>query len=606
MSELRDRVTGLMPQALADLAELVAMRSVADVRQFPAEECVRAARWTAEAFTAAGVPADLHETPDGTFAVIGHRPAPAGAPTVLLYSHYDVQPPGEGWQSPPWELTERAGRLYGRGAADCKGNIIMHLTALRAAADPAVGVRVVIEGSEEQGTDGLEKFLAGSPELFEADAIVIGDTGNCAVGVPTFTTSLRGGTNLVVTVTTMRSALHSGSVGGAAPDALAALIHLLGTLRDASGNTTIRGLRCDQRWDGVQYPLDQFRRDAGILDGVGVAGTGTVSDMLWARPALTVLGIDCPPVVGSAAAVQPRAAARLNLRVPPGIDGQEACEALVAHLRAAAPWQARVEIDAESVGAPFLARTGGPAYAAMTAALSESYGKRVSTQGEGGSIPLCGALQEAFPKAEIMLIGVEEPAALIHAPDESVDPTEIEHLALAEALFLQSYGRQSLVDVQGLVEAAPGAGAGDDLHRTGLGVAAEEQVALTGQFDGLGDLAVGEGDPGAGGDIEAGLDDAVVAEGDADTGVRAEQAALAERDDLLAAAGQGAHDRRAAADVAAVADDDAGADPALDHGAAESAGVEVDEALVHDGGARSEVSTKSHARGIAHTHTSGY
>lgn len=435
---MRARVAGLMGRARRDLAELVAMRSVADARLFPVEECVRAARWTADAFTGAGVPCKLYETPDGSQAVIGHRPGPDGAPTVLLYAHYDVQPPGEGWESSPWELTERGGRWYGRGAADCKGNIIVHLTALRAT-EPDVGVKVVVEGSEEQGTDGLERLLEQNPELFRADAIVIGDTGNFAVGDPTFTTALRGQANVIVTVTTMRSAVHSGVFGGAAPDALAALVHMLGTLRDAAGNTTIQGLPGDQRWDGAQYPLDRFRRDAGILDDVAVTGTGTIADMLWARPALTILGLDCPPVVGSAAAVQPAARARLNLRVPPGLDPQEACEALTAHLRAVAPWHARVEVEPEGLGRPFQARTGGPAYAAMTAALTEAYGKKVVTQGMGGSIPLCGAFQRHFPEAEIMLLGVEEPRALIHAADESVDPSEIENLALAEALFLEHY-----------------------------------------------------------------------------------------------------------------------------------------------------------------------
>ena len=414
------------------------MRSVADARVFPAEECARAAQWTADAFTGAGVPCKLHETPDGSQAVIGYRPGPAGSPTVLLYSHYDVQPPGEGWASSPWELVERDGRWYGRGAADCKGNIVMHLTALRAA-EPNVGVRVVIEGSEEQGTDGLERFLDRCPELFQADAIVIGDTGNFAVGAPTFTTCLRGQANVVVTVTTMRGAVHSGMFGGAAPDALTALIHMLGTLRDAAGNTTVQGLPCDQRWEGAQYPVEQFREDAGILDDVAVTGTGTIADMLWARPALTVLGVDCPPVVGSAAAVQPSARARLNLRIPPGIDPREACDALAAHLRAVAPWHARVDVERESLGIPFQARTGGPAYAAMTAALSEAFGKKVLTQGQGGSIPLCGAFQRHFPDAEIMLLGVEEPRARIHAANESVDPSEIEGMALAEALFLAGY-----------------------------------------------------------------------------------------------------------------------------------------------------------------------
>ncbi|MCD0450438.1 dipeptidase [Actinocorallia sp. API 0066] len=436
---MRARVAELMGRAKRDLGELVAFRSVADARQFPEEECLEAARWTADAFTEAGVPCKLRETPDGSHAVVGHRPGPEGSPTVLLYAHYDVQPPGEGWTSDPWRLTERGGRWYGRGAADCKGNVVMHLTALRAA-EPRVGVKVVIEGSEEQGTGGLERLLRHDPELFEADAVVVADTGNTAVGVPTFTTSLRGRAGVVVTVTTMESALHSGTVGGAAPDALAALIHMLGTLCDAAGNTTIRGLKSDQRWHGAPYPLERFRRDAGVLDGVGVAGTGTVSDMLWARPALTVLGIDCPPVVGSTAAVQPSARARLNLRVPPGIDPGAACDALMAHLQAVAPFHAKVEIEPEGIGSPFLARTGGPAYTTMTAALCEAYGKKVVTRGEGGSIPLCPALHRAFPKAEIMLLGVAEPASRIHAPDESVDPSEIRHLAVAEALFLRDYG----------------------------------------------------------------------------------------------------------------------------------------------------------------------
>ncbi|WP_232835913.1 dipeptidase [Actinocorallia populi] len=435
----RGLVAGLMGRARRDLGELVAMRSVADPERFPAEECLRAAQWTADAFTGAGVPCKLYETPDGSQAVVGHRPGPEGAPTVLLYSHYDVQPPGEGWSSSPWELADRDGRWFGRGAADCKGNIVMHLTALRAVPEPAVGVKVVVEGSEEQGTDGLERFLERHPDVFEADAIIIGDTGNLAVGVPTFTTCLRGQVNVLVTVTTMAGALHSGMYGGAAPDALAALVHMLGTLRDASGNTTIRGLPCDQRWDGAQYPVEQFRQDAGILDGVAVTGTGTIADMLWARPALTVLGLDCPPAVGSVAAVQPTARARLNLRIPPDMDPEDAYDALTAHLADVTPWHARVEIELESLGRPFLARTGGPAYTAMTAALSEAYGRKVVTQGQGGSIPLCGAFQRHFPDAEIMLMGVEEPRALIHAADESVDPSEIENLALAEAIFLECY-----------------------------------------------------------------------------------------------------------------------------------------------------------------------
>ncbi|BDT97246.1 dipeptidase [Nocardia sputorum] len=443
VAELRAAVAGLMGQAKTDLAQLVSFRSVADPRQYPIEECDRAAQWVADAFAAAGLTAvGLHETPDGTKAVVASRPAPDGAPTVLLYCHYDVQPPLDeaAWRTPPWELTERDGRWYGRGSADCKGNIVMHLTALRALGpDLPVGVTMVAEGSEEQSTGGLERFVEAEPELLRADAIVVGDCGNFAAGVPTLTQTLRGGVNVVVTVETLAGPLHSGMFGGPAPDALAALIRLLASLRDERGNTTIDGLPNDQVWPGVQYPSEQFHTDARVLGGVELVGDGTVADLLWARPALTVLGIDAPPVVGSAAAIPATARARLNLRIPPGTDPDQAYRALVAHLEAHTPWRARLTVELEGTGAPFRSPTGGPARAAMEAALAASYGRPATTQGQGGSIPLCNVFATTYPDAEIMLLGVEEPKALIHAPNESVDPKEIEHMALAEAIFLATY-----------------------------------------------------------------------------------------------------------------------------------------------------------------------
>lgn len=443
VAELRAAVAGLMGQAKTDLAQLVSFRSVADPRQYPIEECDRAAQWVADAFAAAGLTAvGLHETPDGTKAVVASRPAPDGAPTVLLYCHYDVQPPLDeaAWRTPPWELTERDGRWYGRGSADCKGNIVMHLTALRALGpDLPLGVTVVAEGSEEQSTGGLERFVEAEPELLRADAIVVGDCGNFAAGVPTLTQTLRGGVNVVVTVETLAGPLHSGMFGGPAPDALAALIRLLASLRDERGNTTIDGLPNDQVWPGVQYPSEQFHADARVLGGVELVGDGTVADLLWARPALTVLGIDAPPVVGSAAAIPATARARLNLRIPPGTDPDQAYRALVAHLEAHTPWRARLTVELEGAGAPFRSPTGGPARAAMEAALAASYGRPATTQGQGGSIPLCNVFATTYPDAEIMLLGVEEPKALIHAPNESVDPKEIEHMALAEAIFLATY-----------------------------------------------------------------------------------------------------------------------------------------------------------------------
>ncbi|MFW2241079.1 dipeptidase [Rhodococcus opacus] len=441
--EIRSTVAALMPTARDELAELVAMRSVADPRQFPPEECVRAAVWVRDAFIGAGIGhVELLETSDGSHAVVGHQPAPDGAPTVLLYCHYDVQPPGDEklWHTDPFTLTERDGRWYGRGAADCKGNIVMHLLALRALGTPfPVGIRIVAEGSEEMGTGGLENLVEARPELFDADMILVVDTGNAAVGSPTVTTTLRGIANVVVHVETLAGEVHSGMFGGPAPDALAALVQILATLRDADGNTVVDGLESDQKWTGVDYSEAQFRTDAGVLDGVRLAGSSSVADAVWARPALTILGIDCPPVVGSAAAIQPRASARLNLRVPPGMDPQKAQDALAAHLENAAPWNARVTVEREAVGSPFRATTDGPGYAALGAAMEEAFGKELGTVGQGGSIPLCNVFSAVVPTAEIALIGVEEPRCLIHAPNESVDPGEIENLAVAEALFLQRF-----------------------------------------------------------------------------------------------------------------------------------------------------------------------
>ena len=440
----RERIAQLMPQAHKELAELVALRSVADPRQFPAEECERAARWVQEKFAEIGFSdARLEETPDGSMAVVGSRPcSDPQAPTVLLYAHYDVQPPldDDAWRTPPFELTEVNGRWYGRGAADCKGNIVMHLAALRALGeDVPVNLKLVVEGSEEQGTGGLEAFVVAHPDLLRADAILVCDTGNASVGHPAATVSLRGMVNVVVTVEALASEIHSGMFGGPAPDALAALVSMLATLRDEQGNTTVTGLDGSRQWTGAPYPPEQFRTDAGVLDGVSLLGDGTVSDMLWARPALTILGIDCPPVLGSAAAVVPRAAARLNLRIPPGISPETAEPALIAHLRAAAPWGVHVAVEVEATGSPFEAATDGPAYRAIMEAAQEAYGTPMASLGQGGSIPLCNVFEKTYPDAEIILMGVEEPLALIHAPNESVDPSEIENMALTETIFLQRY-----------------------------------------------------------------------------------------------------------------------------------------------------------------------
>lgn len=441
-----ETVASLMPRAREELAELVAFTSVADFEQFPRSESEKAARWVADALRAEGFEdVAVLDTPDGTQSVYGHLPGPEGARTVLLYAHYDVQPPLDeaAWATPPFELTERDGRWYGRGAADCKGGVIMHLLALRAlkaSGGVPVHVKVIVEGSEEQGTGGLERYAEQHPGLLEADAIVIGDSGNFRLGLPTVTTVLRGMAMVRVEVGTLEGNLHSGQFGGAAPDALAALIRVLDSLRAEDGSTAVDGLDGDAAWDGLPYEEEQFRRDAKVLDGVGLIGSGSVADRIWARPAVTVLGIDCPPVLGATPSVQAGARALISLRVPPGTDAAEAAKLLQRHVEAHTPWGARVRVEQIGQGQPFRADPTSPAYRAMADAMAVAYpGEEMQYAGQGGSIPLCNTLATLYPEAEILLIGLSEPEAQIHAVDESVSPEELERLSVAEALFLRNY-----------------------------------------------------------------------------------------------------------------------------------------------------------------------
>ncbi|HEU4331563.1 MAG TPA: dipeptidase [Lapillicoccus sp.] len=440
-------VDGLMARARADLERLVAIPSIASEDRLPVPEGRATAELVASLYRKVGVTdLDLVDADDGSVVVIGRSEGPEGAPRVLLYTHYDVQPVGElsAWSSDPWTLTERDGRWYARGAADCKGNLVMHLTALRALRDVdggwPVSLTVVCEGSEEMSTGGLERLVEARPELFAADVIVVADSGNVEAGVPTVTTSLRGTGSVLVTVRTLEGPVHSGQFGGAAPDAMAALIRVLGTLRDEAGATTVTGVPADGSWSGAAYPVERFRSDAGVLDGVDVIGGADVAASLWARPVATVLAIEGPAVKDVTASVSAEARAVVNLRVPPGVDAAAAQQRLVDQLSAAVPWNARITVEPKTLGRPFSARTDGPAYAALGKAMEEAFGQPMVQTGQGGAIPLCVALAEANPGAEILLIGVEEPASRIHAPNESVSPDELRRTALAEAFFLRALG----------------------------------------------------------------------------------------------------------------------------------------------------------------------
>ncbi len=428
-----------MPELRADLESLVRIPSCA-FPGFPREPVHEAAERTSQLFVDAGLSAELLPIEDGEPAVVAR--GGAGAKRVLLYAHYDVQPAGDlsAWHTDPFVPVEKHGRLYGRGAADDKSGIVMHVGAVKAlrAALGSVPVEVValIEGEEECGGP-LPDYVLHHPEAVQADAIVIGDVGNRAVGEPTFVTALRGLVDCQVEVRTLPRPAHSGMYGGPAPDALLALIRVLDTLRDENGDTVIiPGFE----WRGAPADEAEFREELGMSADQPLLGTGPLADRLVSRPAVSVIGLDAPPVEGAINAVVPYARAKVSMRIPPGTDTQGAMNALCDHLRAAAPWGVDVVVTPGEQGRGCAIATDGPAYAAARWAMETAFGKPAAESGEGGSIPLVAALQEVVPQAEVLLIGAEDPGALIHAPNESVDLKELENMVLAEALFLARLG----------------------------------------------------------------------------------------------------------------------------------------------------------------------
>ncbi|WP_354698246.1 Succinyl-diaminopimelate desuccinylase [Paraconexibacter sp. AEG42_29] len=439
-------VRDLLPGLRDDLARLVAIPSVA-FPGFPTEPVAEAAQATLEILRDAGLhSAELLEIPGAPSAVFGELPGPEGAPTVLLYAHYDVQPAGDesAWTSPPFELTERDGRLYGRGAADDKCGIVLHAGALRALlagdAELPVTIKVIIEGEEETGRGTFEKAITADPDRFAADVIVVADSGNWKVGEPTLTTTLRGICVLDVEVRTLAGGpVHSGLFGGPVPDALLALARLLASLHDDAGNVVVDGLK-QHDWQGRPVDEAEVRASAAVADGVAMIGSGTLADHLYMRPSLTAIGLDVQPIQGAANALVPVARARISARLAPDEDPVAAQQAIIRHLEAHVPWGAQLSCTTLEAASGAVLAEDGAAAAAAEQALLEAYGKPSVKVGSGGAIPLCVTLATAFPDAEIVLWGASDDAARIHSADESVNLTELEHATLAEALLLRRLG----------------------------------------------------------------------------------------------------------------------------------------------------------------------
>jgi acetylornithine deacetylase/succinyl-diaminopimelate desuccinylase-like protein len=443
LADLRERTAAMMPQAIVDLSALTAIPSIA-FPGYPPEPVLAAAEATAELFRGAGVPGvELLPVPGGYPAVHADVPGPDGAPKLLLYAHYDIQPAPmeQGWTRDPFTPAIENGRLYGRGAADDKSGIMMHVAALRLfGGKPPVGYRILIEGEEETG-QGLGAFVDAHPELARCDAFVIDDGGNRIAGQPQLNVALRGIVTCTVTVRTLTKMAHSGGYGGAAPDALMALAVILQRLLDERGDVAIPGLLRDE-WDGADIPEAEYRAAAGVLPGVELIGTGSLASRLWTHPSVTAIGLDAPPVAGASNSLIPQVRAKISLRIAPGSDPDASLQALMDHIRKTAPWGVQLEIAPGETGKSFKAPAGGPIDAAARDALREVFGKSAASTASGGSIPLLGTLRALEPDAEFVVWGAQEgERSSVHGPNESQDLAELERMIVAEARFLELAGQ---------------------------------------------------------------------------------------------------------------------------------------------------------------------
>ena len=441
VEEVRMLTEGLMAEVTDDLAALVRIPSCA-FPGFPSEPVLETAQAVVDLLERYGVPgARLLDVPGGYPAVYADIPGPPGAPTVLLYAHYDIQPApmAQGWDMEPFEPEIRDGRMFGRGASDDKSGVMIIAAALRLfGGRPPVGVKVLIEGEEETGST-LETLVAANPNLVRCDAFVINDGGNLKAGQPELTVALRGIAACDVTVRSLQGMAHSGSYGGAAPDALMALIRILDSLLDEHGDVAIPGLTRFE-WEGGGIPEDDYRAAAGVLPGVGLIGTGTLATRLWARPSVTVIGLDATPTEGASNSLMPEAKARVSLRTAPGSNPEESVRALMEHLHAAAPWGVEVVTAPVHTGDAFLGKTGGPVFTAAREAAAESFDTEPKITGSGGTIPLLTTLQNLAPDAEFVIWGPGDEQSQVHAANESLDLGELERMIVAEALLLEKLG----------------------------------------------------------------------------------------------------------------------------------------------------------------------
>jgi acetylornithine deacetylase/succinyl-diaminopimelate desuccinylase-like protein len=462
LDALREAVQAGLPTAIAELSSLVRIPSVswdgfdpAHVRA-SAERVAELAREVGsfDSIEVIQVPiaADAESGAGalGLPAVLARRAARNGRPTVLLYAHHDVQPEGdeEQWDSKPFEPTLRGDRLYGRGTADDKAGVVTHLAAIRALnsvidGEPDVGIVLFVEGEEEFGSRALPGILEKYHDQLASDAIVVADSGNWDLETPALTVGLRGAVAFNLRITTLDHASHSGQFGGQVPDAMLVAIELLATLWNKDGSVAVRGLHSHEA-ETPDYDEQKLRDEAGMLEGVTPIGSGDILSRAWYQPAITVTGIDAPSIKNASNTLVPSVRVRISARVAPGQDARQYFEKLEAHLLEHVPFGAQLSIEDLDLGQPFLVDTDGWAAEDALATMQEAWGAEPVQMGSGGSIPFIADLVARYPKAQILITGVEDPDTRAHSPNESLHLPTLQRTILSEALLLARLNSRTL------------------------------------------------------------------------------------------------------------------------------------------------------------------
>lgn len=443
-------------RALDELFAFLRIPSVS-ARSEHAADCQAAAQFVADALTRIGFTASIEPTAGHPIVVGEWRNAPAGAPTLLIYGHYDVQPaePLELWTSPAFEPTVRDGRVYARGSVDDKGQLYLHIRALEAhlATRKTLPVNVIVlaEGEEEVGSEHLEAFLEREQQRLACDAVVISDSTMFAPGIPSILSSLRGMAYLQIDVRGANGDLHSGMYGGAVVNPAMALARILATMHDDTGRIAIPGF-----YDAVKPFPDAVRAqmrelpfsDANLMHEVGVSALGgepgfTTLERLWTRPTCEVNGLLSGYTGEGAKTVLPAVSmAKVSFRLVPDQDPQEIARLVQAHVARVAPAGVTVTVTNLHGGRPWRADLQGPIIDAGKAALAAAFGREPVITGEGGSIPVVGDFERILG-APVLLMGFGLPGENAHAPDEWISVDNYQLGIRAAAVLYEEYGKRA-------------------------------------------------------------------------------------------------------------------------------------------------------------------